>query len=117
MHEMAVMERILDVVVKHAQSNNVKKVVSISLSVGEMTDLIDEWMQKYFDYLSKGTVAENSKLKITRVPVVLQCGKCGNKFEVSVKDLDKARCPQCDEKDNFTLISGREYFINNMEAY
>jgi len=49
MHELSVMEGILNVVLKHARQNGVQRVVAVSLRVGEMTDLVDEWMQRYFD--------------------------------------------------------------------
>ncbi len=60
MHELQVTERILDIVVKHAEANSVQKVLSIQLRIGELSDLENEWIQKYFDYLSKDTVAKSS---------------------------------------------------------
>ena len=68
MHELSVMESILNIVVKHALKNDAKKILGISLRVGEMTDLVDEWMQRYFDYLSKETIAAGAVLKIERIP-------------------------------------------------
>jgi len=116
MHEMPVMESILKIVLKHAESNNVKKVMSVSLTVGELSDLQDEWMQKFFNYLSKDTIAEGATLKIERAPVVLKCNDCDHSFQVSARDLGDTICPKCKAEKNFSLESGREYFIKNMEA-
>ena len=66
MHELQITERILDVVLKHAAGQDVSKVVRIHLRIGALSDLEDEWIQHYFDYLSRGTVAENAQLAITR---------------------------------------------------
>jgi len=116
MHELAVTEKILDVVVKHASMNRVKKVISITLKIGEMSDLENEWIQHYFDYLSKGTVAEGAVLKIEKVPIVLRCNQCQQTIEISKNAIGETTCPNCREGKNFSLVSGREYFIKEMEA-
>ena len=115
MHELPVTESILDIVLKHAENNNVNKIVTIYLNVGELSDLEDEWMQKYFEYLSKGTLAEEAKLKIERVPITMQCNSCSHTFTVEKNELGKIQCPKCKE-EKCTLKSGKEYYIKNMEV-
>lgn len=115
MHELPVTESILSIVLKHATANKVRAVVSISLKVGELSDLEDEWIQRYFDYLSKGSVAEGAKLKIERIPVVFQCDNCRNKYAVNIREEKNKRCPQCGDKSG-KLISGREYSIKDIEV-
>ena len=115
MHELQVTESILSIVLKHAQENNVRKIVSIHLKIGELSDLENEWIQRYFDYLSNGTVAEGAKLEIERSPVVMQCNSGLHKFEVDIKQMKDIQCPECGDKD-CKLISGREYYIKHMEV-
>ena len=115
MHELQVTERILDIVVKHAEANSVQKVLSIQLRIGELSDLENEWIQKYFDYLSKDTVANGAKLRIERAPVVMQCDECAHSFEVNIKEIKEIQCPECDNK-KCSLVSGREYYIKDMEV-
>ncbi|MBT3226222.1 MAG: hydrogenase maturation nickel metallochaperone HypA [Deltaproteobacteria bacterium] len=115
MHELPVTEKILDIIVAHAERNNVQKVVTINLNIGELSDLEDEWIQNYFDYLAKGSVAEGAKLVIEKVPVVMNCNGCSNTFQVDIKEMKEMQCPDCDSKD-YTLISGKDYYIKNMEV-
>lgn len=115
MHELPVINSILSIVIKHAESNQVKKVVTIYLRVGVLSDLEDQWMQQYFDHLSKGGVAEGAKLVIERVPAVMRCTACGFSFEIDVKSGMKPVCPECGGEKH-TLESGREYYIKNMEV-
>jgi hydrogenase nickel incorporation protein HypA/HybF len=115
MHELPVTQSILDVVLKHAHMNGVRRVIAINLAVGKLSDLEDEWIQQYFDYISKGTLAEGAKLVIERVPVVFRCKSCQASFEVDVRQMKDLVCPECGEKE-FTLVSGREYYIKDMEA-
>jgi len=115
MHELPITESILDIVLKHAQKNNVKKIITIYLGVGELSDLEDEWMQKYFEYLSKDTLAKDATLRIERIPITMQCNACSNEFVVQKADLGNIECPKCKEQ-KCTLISGKEYYIKNMEV-
>lgn len=115
MHELQVTESILDIVLKHAKENQVNKILSIQLRVGELSDLENEWIQHYFDYLSKGSPAEGATLKIERVPVMMQCEDCANQYEVNIKENKDIQCPECGCKEH-TLISGREYYIKDMEV-
>jgi len=115
MHELQVTERILDIALKHAATNSVSKIISIQLRVGELSDLEDEWMQKYFDYLSKDTLAKGAQLKIERSPVMMECDDCSHSFQVNVREMNEIFCPECDSK-KCTLTSGREYYIKDMEV-
>jgi hydrogenase nickel incorporation protein HypA/HybF len=115
MHELPITESILKIVLRHAETNNVRQVMAIHLQVGKLSDLEDEWIQRYFDYLSKGTVAEGAKLKIERMPIMVQCSACSNSYEAEAAKLGDLVCPVCGEKGG-TLLSGREYYIKEMEV-
>jgi hydrogenase nickel incorporation protein HypA/HybF len=115
MHELQVTERILDIVIQHASGHDVSRIVVIHLRIGELTDLEDEWIQRYFDFLSRGTLAENAKLAIQREPIVLECESCSCSFNVRKEGLGDAECPECGGSD-CRLISGREYRIENIEV-
>ncbi len=80
MHELAVTESLLQVVLRHAGEGGAGKVVSVSVRVGELSDLVNEWMQRYFDYLSRGTIAEGALIRIERIPATFRCGGCGDVF-------------------------------------
>jgi hydrogenase nickel incorporation protein HypA/HybF len=115
MHELQVTESILNIVLKHAEGNQVNSVVAIHLRIGELSDLEDEWIQHYFDYLSKDTIAKGAKLVIEKAPVVLECAECMHKFEISKNEIKDIECPECGNS-KCNLVSGREYYIKNMEV-
>ncbi len=115
MHELPIAKSIFDIVMKHAQANNVKKVFSVNLQIGALSDLQSEWMQRYFDRLSRGTVADGAKLKAKRTPAVFRCGDCQQSFEIGSMPVEDVKCSLCNG-DNISLISGTEYRVSNMEA-
>jgi len=115
MHELPITESILKIVLTHAKKNDVRQVLAIHLRIGKLSDLEDEWLQRYFDYLSKGTVAKGAKLKIERTPITLQCNLCTASYPVEIANMSDAVCPACGKNDS-KLISGREYYIKDMEV-
>ncbi len=115
MHELPVTQGILDIVLKHASLNQVIRVRTINLAIGELSDLQDEWIQRYFDFISKGTLAEGAQLRIERIPVVFRCNACMENFHFDIKEMKDISCPSCSGRD-FVLVSGREYYIKDMEV-
>ena len=115
MHELPVTESILKIVLEHAPADSVQRIVRIFLDVGELSDLEDEWIQHYFDYLSKGTRAEKAELIIQRQPIMFECAACAHLFEVKKESLQDLRCPACGNTE-CKLVSGRGYYIKNMEV-
>ena len=115
MHELPVTESILQVVLRHAENNCVSRVMKVHLQVGKLSDLEDEWIQHYFYYLSKGTLAEGAKLQIERMPIRLECNACDASYTVDTAGEIDLPCPHCGEKDS-QLVDGRGYFITNMEV-
>lgn len=115
MHELPVTENILRIVLRYAEEAKAGRVLSVSLRVGEMSDVIDEWLQRYFDYVSKGTLAEGAELKIERAPVIFRCAGCGESFHVNIREVNDVVCPACGgEKASF--LSGREFFVKAIEV-
>lgn len=115
MHELYVTKSIHQIVLKHARNGNVNRVLSVNLEVGALSDLQSEWLQRYFDRLSRGTVAEGAELNITRVPAVFQCNLCRQSFEIKSLMVADLSCPHCCSKE-IVLVSGKQYHVKSMEV-
>ena len=114
MHELGVIERLFDICTRNAQANNATKIISVSLKIGEGSNLQEEWIQRYFDYLCEGTIAQGAKLIIERIPLMVKCKECLEEFHVDLRKTERALCPKC-SGTKFELISGREYMVDSME--
>jgi hydrogenase nickel incorporation protein HypA/HybF len=111
-HELAVTESLLKIVLKHAEENGANRVLSIQLQVGELRDLTEEWMQRYFDYLSEGTPAEGGKILMTRIPVAFRCEACAHTFSADIRQSNLL-CPACGH-ERCELIAGNEFLIESI---
>ena len=112
MHEMALAEGILDIVLSYADKNGAKKVSEISVLVGEMTGVVPESLVFCFTSLSKGTKAENAKLVLKHVPLMGKCLDCG--LETKIEHYNFT-CPNC-ASVRMEVISGRELRVESLEA-
>ncbi|HUH67246.1 MAG TPA: hydrogenase maturation nickel metallochaperone HypA [Syntrophales bacterium] len=113
MHELSVTESILNIVLKHAQTNRAERVLSIGLRIGELSELVGECIQHYFDYLSKGTIAEGAALEIERSPIMFECTECKCTFQVSLSETKDFTCTRC-HSAKVKLVSGREFYIKDI---
>ncbi|MGD0355401.1 MAG: hydrogenase maturation nickel metallochaperone HypA [Dehalococcoidia bacterium] len=117
MHELALTQDILDTVVKYAGQTNSHKVVTIVLRLGALRDIQREWLQYYFNFIRKGTVAEEAEILVIVNPIVFSCRACGREFEIERDRLydEDIACPDCSSK-NYILISGTEFRIEGIEV-
>jgi len=112
MHELGVTQQILEVILKKAKEAEAEKVTRINLVIGEMTGIVDDSVQFYFDLLSKDSIAGGAILSFERVSTLMRCRRCGFSFT-----LDKSlwSCPQCKEWDA-EVVAGREFYIDSIEV-
>jgi hydrogenase nickel incorporation protein HypA/HybF len=89
--------------------------MSVTLEIGSLSDLQCEWVQRYFDHLSKGTVVAGAKLIIDKVPAVFHCNNCQQSFEIYALMQEELSCAHCRSRE-VTLVSGRQYHVKNMEV-
>ncbi|MFH1080618.1 MAG: hydrogenase maturation nickel metallochaperone HypA [Pseudomonadota bacterium] len=115
MHELAVTEGILKVVLRHAAMNGASRIVGVGLRIGELADLADEWLQRYFDYLSRDTIAAGARIRVERIPVIFRCEACGKAFPVKLSDIKDVVCPACGP-GKVILVSGREFTVQQIEV-
>jgi hydrogenase nickel incorporation protein HypA/HybF len=113
MHEMAVTQSLLDIVLKEAAKVGVKKVNGVNLVIGELSGLVDDSIQFYFDFMTRGTIAEGAKLNFTRIPAKMKCRACGEEFTPG--SPDEWICPKCSQWQA-EVIAGKEFYIDSIEV-
>lgn len=112
MHELALTEGILKIAKSEAEKHSVTKVINIKLKIGELSGVVPNLIQEYFNIVSKGTVAEDAKIIIERIPGQIKCLDCN---EISPIERMRIKCPKC-EGYNVKIIAGKEYYVDSMEV-
>jgi hydrogenase nickel incorporation protein HypA/HybF len=112
MHELSVTQSILDIALRHAEQAGARRLLSINLTIGELTGFVDDSIQFYFDFLSKDTIAQGGRLNIERIAPRARCHECG--AEYVPPDSRLWTCPQCDALGG-EIVSGREFSVTSIE--
>ncbi len=113
MHELPIVGEVVKIALRHAEKHQATRVVRINLVLGDLTDLVHEWVQRYFTFVANETIASNAQLVIKRVPITVLCDICKKPFTVNKKDVN-FKCPDCGELGT-TLLSGREFRVESIE--
>ena len=112
MHEYSITESILSLALDKAREADAVKITRINLVVGELSGVVAECVQFYFDHISKDTAAAGADLSIETKPTSLRCYKCENIF--TPRDGDWS-CPECQET-GIDIITGRECYMESIEV-
>lgn len=112
MHELGILQEVLDTALKVAKENGGKKVTKITLKIGVMSGIVPQLVQSYFDVLSKDTIARDAKLIIDIDPAVYICCDCGAKT-VYTEQAPHFECEKCASR-SLKLISGYGFQIVNV---
>lgn len=112
MHELAVTENILNIVLKYANEASATKVKKIYLVIGDLASIVDDSVQFYWDILAKDSIAEGAELCFNRVNTVFCCNDCGTEYS---SDGYSIICPQC-RSTNIRIISGEEFYLEAIDV-
>jgi hydrogenase nickel incorporation protein HypA/HybF len=112
MHELPVTESILEIALRHGTQAGATRITAIHLAIGQLSSIIDESVQFYWDMISEGTLAEGAVLHFRRLPAVFLCSDCEKRYEPETEDFS---CPQCGGT-HVRLIAGSEFQVEAIEV-
>ena len=111
MHELMVTESILEIVLRHATEADVTRVTDLYLVIGDLSSVVDDSVQFYWDFVSEGTVAEGATLHFQRIATELACQACGHTYSPD----DDLTCPACNS-NNVRIVAGKEFYLEAIEV-
>jgi len=112
LHELSIVETMVDMVMEKAREANAKKVLRVYLIIGELTGVLNDAVELYFAILTKDTIAAGAELFFQRPPTLVRCRNCSTEY---TPENMKIVCPQCKEQ-KIEIISGRELYIDSLDV-
>lgn len=112
MHEMAIVQSIMDILEQQAQIHKAQRIIGVKLEFGALTGVLPASISFAFEVLSKGGPAEGAILDIVIVPIKAICIDCSKEM---ILEEYVPFCPVC-SSGVLQIIEGRdEMRIASME--
>jgi hydrogenase nickel incorporation protein HypA/HybF len=111
MHELSVTESILKIAVQHATQANAVRVTDVHLVIGQLSSIVDESVQFYWDMIAEGTICAGAQLHFQRKPATLKCLDCDHTYTLTGELTD---CPNC-HSARIKVVTGEEFYVESIE--
>lgn len=112
MHELAIAQSLLDIVLEEAARHGVAQVARVGVKIGAFTNVVADSLTFCFDLIKEGTAASGAELVITPVPLAGDCADCG----AAVVLADPfSPCPECGSA-KVRLNQGQELCVDYIES-
>lgn len=114
MHELSLLVEVVKVVEDLVVENEIKRLKSIVLQIGEVSTVIPTFMEEYFPVVTLDKpFFKDTTLEIEMIPGEAKCLDCGEIFNI-VKT--KGYCPKCNSFEK-EVLRGREFLIKELLVY
>jgi hydrogenase nickel incorporation protein HypA/HybF len=111
MHEIGIMDSILQMAKKKTTSAGATRIHHLKLRIGELSGVATEALQFAFAALRQNTLAADGTLEIEVVSAVCRCSDCD--IEFAFRSLNYY-CPRC-HKASIFLARGKELELTSIE--
>ena len=111
MHELSITERILDIALKHGEKAAATRITDLFLVVGDLSSVVNDSVQFYWDLISKDTKAAGAQLHFRRIPTRFHCLECNHEY---APKGDKFSCPNC-SSTQVKVVAGEEFFLEAID--
>jgi hydrogenase nickel incorporation protein HypA/HybF len=111
MHELSIAQSIMEIVLREAEKANARRVVKVTLKIGDLAGVVPDSLSFCFELLAKSTIAENATITIEKVPIRGHCPQCENEFIIAE---NRYYCGTCGNT-HIELTSGRELLVDRLE--
>ena len=112
MHELAVTESILNIALKHAEQAGAVRVTNLNIVLGQLSSIVDDSVQFYWDIISEGTLCAGARLHFERVPASLACLDCGTTYSLPG---ELTGCPNCGSI-RVKVVAGDEFRLDSIDV-
>jgi hydrogenase nickel incorporation protein HypA/HybF len=110
MHELPVTQGILDIALRYGEEHKATRVTDLYLLIGDLSSIVDDSVQFYWDIVARGTIAEGATLHFDRVPMRMVCFSCGVTFQPRKGEL---QCTEC-ESTLVQVAGGDEFRLESI---
>ena len=113
MHELSIVTHVAKTLDEVAAENNLKKIGSVTLEVGEVSGIMTDYFEDCWNYFKvKHPILKDSILKLEMIPAITFCEDCKQEYDTMKHGKI---CPYCQSEHTY-LVQGNGCNIKEIEA-
>lgn len=112
MHELSITQSILKIALRHAEQAGARRITRLNLVIGDLSNIVGDAVQFYWDIIGKGTIAEGATLHVERVPATVRCLDCRHTFPLDGREY---ACPACGS-ERIVIAGGDDFRLESIEV-
>ncbi len=113
MHELSIVEGVMNMVRESALQSNIKKVNKLKLVIGRLAMVLPDSLQFCFQALSQDELFRDAVLEIEQREIQIRCAQCREQYVL--EDVYSYICPGCGA-NQVEIIQGRELYLDYYEG-
>ncbi|XPV76764.1 MAG: hydrogenase maturation nickel metallochaperone HypA [Desulfovibrio sp.] len=114
MHEMSLIQSMMKIITEEMEKHEITALKCVTVKVGRLSGVVIDSLTFAWEALTETTQFKGVELKVIELPMLVSCGSC--KEEFAPEDLYYMPCPKCGEVLGHDVLSGKEMYIENIEA-
>jgi hydrogenase nickel incorporation protein HypA/HybF len=112
MHELPITQSLLEITLRHAEQAGAGRVTKIHVKMGQLSSIVDESVQFYWNIIARDTCAEDAELSFEIIPAAFRCLACGTVSALA--STDDYVCSACGSPD-IILDGGDQLYLDSIE--
>ena len=113
MHELGIVMNVVKEVEQVAKENDVKKVLKVTMEIGEVSSIVPELFTDCFEWAKKRTeYLKEAELELIILQAISYCRSCKKTYETTRYAKE---CPYCKSGDTY-LVTGNEITIKDLKV-
>jgi hydrogenase nickel incorporation protein HypA/HybF len=112
LHELSIVQGILETVSESAEAANARKIIAVYLRVGALAGVVKDALLFSYELATEGTILQGSELVVEELPVIVFCPVCEKNVELP--GIQSFRCPACHTASG-DIRQGKELEVRSFE--
>ncbi len=116
MHEMSLTTELLSIVRQEMEKHGATRLLSITVKHGQLSQVVPDAMRFAFEVQTKDTDMEGAELRMVETPLLIRCWSCQHEFTPPNPNMLYNPCPKCGEEFGHEVVTGKELYLETIEA-
>lgn len=115
MHELSLATSLLDIVRDELAKHGLSRLIAVRVRYGPLSNVVPEALELAWQSLTIGGEFAAARFEMAADPLVLVCGECAGEFSPD-PPVPYTDCPYCGSNFFHSVKSGKELYIEHLEA-